>query len=229
MATRNIAVKLASSLAAIAAICGPASAAQIDHVILGIDDLDRGVKVFEAATGVRPVYGGKHPGGTHNALVSLGDGIYLEILAVQQGVTVPADYADLKKMKTLTPIGWAVSSNDSAELSNRLSAAGIAVSEPVDGSRTTPTGSTLSWQSFALNESSPEAPFFIVWSEQTAHPSTTSPSGCKLQQWSIASPRVKDLEQLRQALALRVDVAEAKAKAAAMRLSLACPKGAVTF
>jgi hypothetical protein len=81
MATRNIAMKLALSLAAIAAITvSTASAAQIDHVILGIDDLDRGVKAFEAATGVKPVYGGKHPGGTRNALVSLGDGIYLEQL-----------------------------------------------------------------------------------------------------------------------------------------------------
>ena len=130
-------------------------------------------------------------------------------------------------MKTLTPVGWAVSSKDGAQLRNRVSAAGIAVSEAVDGSRTTPTGSTLSWQSFALNESSPEAPFFIVWSKQTAHPSTTSPSGCKLQRWSIVSPRVKDLEQLRQTLDLRVDLA--KAKTTSMRLSLTCPKGAVTF
>jgi hypothetical protein len=228
MATRNIAVKLAMGLAAIAAISvSTASAAQIDHVILGIDDLDRGVKAFEAATGVKPVYGGKHPGGTHNALVSLGDGMYLEILAVQEGAAVQGDFAGLKEMKTLTPIGWAVSSKDTAQLRSRLSGAGIAVSEPVGGSRIAPTGAKLSWQSFLLNESSPEVPFFIVWSEQTAHPSTTSPSGCKLQQWSIASPRVKDLEQLRQALDLRIDVAEAKTTS--MRLSLTCPKGAVTF
>jgi hypothetical protein len=227
MTARSIAMRVAMGLAAIAAICGPASAAQIDHVILGIDDLDRGVKAFEVATGVKPVYGGKHPGGTHNALVSLGDGIYLEILAVQVGVTVEGDFAGLKELKTLTPIGWAVSSKDTAELRNRLSAAGIAVSEPVGGSRTTPTGAKLSWQSFVLDESSPEAPFFIVWSEQTAHPSTTSPSGCKLQRWSVASPRVKELERLRQALDLRVDVAESKTTA--MRLSLTCPKGAVTF
>ena len=223
MATLNIATKLA----ALAAISSTASAAQIDHVILGIDDLDRGVKAFEAATGVKPVYGGKHPGGTHNALVSLGEGIYLEILAVQDGVTVKGDYADLKALKTLTPVGWAVSSKDSAQLRNRLSAAGIAVSEPEAGSRITPSGSSLSWHSLALKESSAERPFFIVWSEQTAHPSTTSPSGCKLQQWSIASPRVKDLEQLRQALDLRVDIAEAKASS--MRLALACPKGDVPF
>ena len=228
MATRSTVTKLTMGLAVLAAIsASTASAAQIDHIILGIDDLDRGVMAFEAATGVKPVYGGKHPGGTHNALVSLGEGLYLEILAVQEGVTVQGNFAGLKSMKTLTPIGWAVSSNDSAQLRKRLSAAGIAVSEPVDGSRITPTGSSLSWQSFLLKENSAEVPFFIVWSEQTAHPSTTSPGGCKLQQWSVASPRVKDLEQLRQALDLRVEVAEAKA--ASMRLSLTCPKAAVTF
>ena len=228
MVTRSIATKLALSLAAVATISGsPASAAQIDHVILGIDDLDRGVKAFEAATGVKPVYGGKHPGGTHNALVSLGDGIYLEILAIQPDATVQGEFAGLKEVKALTPIGWAVSSEDSAQLRSSLRAAGIAVSEPEDGSRTTPTGSTLSWQSLALNESFAEAPFFIVWSEKTAHPSTTSPSGCKLQQWQVASPRAKDLHQLRQAFDLRVEVAEAKAPA--MRLELTCPKGAVSF
>ena len=228
MLTRSIATTLALSLAAMAAISGAsASAAQIDHVILGIDDLDRGVQAFEAATGVKPVYGGKHPGGTHNALASLGDGIYLEILAIQPGAAVQGEFAGLKAVKALTPIGWAVSSKDSAQLRDSLRAAGIAVSEPVDGSRTTPTGSTLSWQSLALKDGFAEAPFFIVWSEKTAHPSTTSPSGCNLQQWQVASPRVKDLQQLRQALDLRVDVAETKASS--MRLSLTCPKGAVSF
>ncbi len=52
MATRNTATRLVLGLVAIAAISSPTSAAQIDHVILGIDDLDRGVKAFEAATGV---------------------------------------------------------------------------------------------------------------------------------------------------------------------------------
>lgn len=210
-----------------AAFASAAPAAQIDHILLGIDDLDRGAKAFEDATGVKPVYGGKHPGGTHNALVSLGEGMYLEIIALQKGVTTPGEFAGLKQLQTLTPIGWAVSSKDSAQLRNRLSTAGMAVTEPVPGSRTTPTGSTLSWQSFGLKDNFAEAPFFILWSAQTAHPSTTSPSGCKLQEWRIAGPQLKNLEQLRRALDLHVDVAEAKATS--MRLALTCPKGSVKF
>lgn len=229
MTTRTIAMKWATALALVAGSlpAAAAPAAQIDHILLAIDDLDRGVKAFEESTGVKPVYGGKHPGGTHNALVSLGDGTYVEIIAVQKGVAPPADFAGIEQLHTLTPIGWAVSSKDSAELRKRLDAGGLAVTDSSAGSRITPAGKTLSWQTFGLKDNFAEAPFFIVWSAQTAHPSTTSPGGCKLQQWQIAGPRQKNLEQLRRTLDLRVDVADAKATS--MRLSLSCPKGAVTF
>jgi glyoxalase-like protein len=224
-------VKVLSAIALLAVTSLPVAAApppaQIDHILLGIDDLDRGVKAFEEATGVKPVYGGKHPRGTHNALVSLGDGTYLELISVQKGVKIPEDFAGIDRLHALTPIGWAVSSQDSAQLRSRLEAAGMAVTDPAPGSRITPAGKTLSWQTFNLKDNFEEAPFFIVWSAQTAHPSTTSPGGCKLQQWRIAGPHQKNLEQLRRTLELRVDVAEAKATA--MRLALSCPKGAVTF
>ena len=231
MTTRTVAMKLTIAAALFAMISLPTVAAtavaQIDHIMLGIDDLDRGVQAFEEATGVKPIYGGKHPRGTHNALVSLGDGTYVEIIAVQKGVTPPDDYTGLAQLHTLTPIGWAVSSKDSAQLRSRLEAAGMAVTEAEPGSRKTPAGKTLSWQTFGLKDNFEEAPFFIVWSAQTAHPSTTSPTGCKLRQWRIAGPHQKNLEQLRQTLDLRVDVAAAQATT--LRLALTCPKGSVTF
>jgi glyoxalase-like protein len=223
-------VKLVPVLALLAVAAFPAAAAppaQIDHILLGIDDLDRGAKAFEEATGVKPVYGGKHPRGTHNALVSLGDGTYVEIIAVQKGATPPEDFAELAQLHTLAPIGWAVSSKDSADLLSRLQAAGMVVTDPAPGSRITPAGKTLSWQTFNLKDNFEEAPFFIVWSAQTAHPSTTSPGGCKLQQWRIAGPHRNNLEQLRRTLELRIDVADAKVPA--MQLALSCPKGTVTF
>jgi hypothetical protein len=201
--------------------------ARIDHIMLGIDELDRGVESFEQRTGVRPVYGGKHPRGTHNALVSLGDGTYLEIIAVQRDVKPPEEYVGLRHLHLLTPIGWAVSSTDSGELRNRLSSAGLAVTEPSAGSRTTPAGTTLSWQTFGLKDNFEEAPFFIVWSPQTPHPSTTSPKGCKLQHWRVAGAHQKALVQLRDTLQLRVDVADAPATS--LHLSLRCPKGQVEF
>ena len=231
MTTRNMATILPIVAALFATASLPTAAAtataQIDHIMLGIDDLDRGMQQFEESTGVKPSYGGKHPGGTHNALVSLGDATYLEIIAVQKGKTPPDDYAGLAQLHTLTPIGWAVSSKDSAQLRSRLEAAGMAVTEAAPGSRITPAGKTLSWQTFGLKDNFAEAPFFIVWSAQTAHPSTTSPPGCKLQQWRIAGPHQKNLEQLRRTLDLRVEAGHAKASS--MRLALTCPKGPVAF
>lgn len=227
---RKLAMGLVAALTMVTSVClsaGPAvPRAQVDHILLGIDDLERGMDAFEQLTGVRPVYGGKHPGGTHNALVSLGGGTYLEVLALQPGVPPPKEYAGLEQLHTLTPIGWAVSSKDSAQLRDRLTAAGMPVTEANAGSRKTPAGATLSWQTFGLKDNFDEAPFFIVWSAQTAHPSTTSPTGCKLLSWRIASPHQKNLEQLRRTLDLRhLDLADAPTTA--LRPSLSCPKGPV--
>jgi hypothetical protein len=230
MISTKIVLATLATLGAFALSARTASAepsAHIDHIILGVADLDQGVARFEQLTGVRPIYGGKHPTGTHNALVSLGGDTYLEIIAVQPGATPPAHFAALSGLKELTPIGWAVSASDLEFLRGRLSSAGMALTPPTEGSRVTPAGATLHWQTFGLQDEVDEAPFFIVWSAGTAHPSSTSPKGCTLGRWSVAGPHGKILEQLRSTLGLPVETSTAPAPA--MRLELECPKGTVVF
>src|SRR5690242_4693498 len=86
---------------------------RVDHVILGINDLERGIEELERLTGVRAVFGGAHPGrGTHNALISLGGSQYLEILAPNPKDESPAWIGELKSLTTLTPVGWAAKGED---------------------------------------------------------------------------------------------------------------------
>ena len=84
----------------------------LDHFVVAIDDLDRGIEAFESLTGVRPVFGGEHPAlGTHNALVSLGGEQYLEILAPRPGAEVSPLFGEAGRFPTLTPYLWAVATD----------------------------------------------------------------------------------------------------------------------
>jgi hypothetical protein len=57
--------------------------AEPDHLVFAATTLAQGIDWFAELTGIVPQPGGKHAGmGTHNALVRLGDRLYLEIIAI---------------------------------------------------------------------------------------------------------------------------------------------------
>lgn len=199
----------------------------LDHLLIGAADLERASAEFARATGVRPVYGGRHPRGTHNALVALDDGAYLELVAVQPGATRPASFPELSPADGLVPIGWAVAGGGLADLRGAIERAGFALSEPQPGSRVTPAGATLEWRTFGLATKLANGPFFIAWSPATPHPSTTSPAGCTLRSFAIASPDAEPLRRLATALALPVEIGQPAAPGFA--LTIDCPHGVVTF
>lgn len=60
--------------------------AELDHLVYAVPDLAAGVITFAEATGVTPVAGGSHPGGTANYLVGLGPAAYLEIIGPDPAV-----------------------------------------------------------------------------------------------------------------------------------------------
>jgi catechol 2,3-dioxygenase-like lactoylglutathione lyase family enzyme len=203
---------------------------RIDHVILGVNDLRKGIEEFERRTGVRAVYGGAHPGrGTHNALVSLGEPHYLEILAPNPEDGGSTEWiGDLRGLTTLTPVGWAARGEDLPALHQRLKDQGIETGEVRPGSRNKPDGTRLAWKTLNFPPSAhPLLPFFIEWDPGTAHPSATSPAGCRLTGFVLNDPNPDALRKPLQAAGVPVEIREARESG--IRISLACPKGNVEF
>ena len=64
---------------------------RLDHVVVAARSLDEGADFVESRLGVRVPPGGRHEMmGTHNRVMALGDGVYLEIIAVNPAMTPPA-------------------------------------------------------------------------------------------------------------------------------------------
>lgn len=88
---------------------------QLDHIIYGSLDLELGFEFVEALTGAKPVYGGIHPGqGTRNALMSLNNRQYLEIMSPdpQQSVVSPffIDWMGHENPASTAPLGCSLKS-----------------------------------------------------------------------------------------------------------------------
>jgi hypothetical protein len=178
----------------------------LDHLLLGCNDLDRGIAFVEEHTGVRAAFGGVHPGrGTRNALLSLGEKHYLEIIAPDPQQPGAPDTRNLRNLKEPRLVGWAAHPGDIVQFAARLHADNIAFEGPTPGSRKRPDGRLLQWKTLDLkNDDHGVLPFFIEWSAGTIHPSADAPSGCKLERFAISSP--KETELLRLCTQLQLDV-----------------------
>ena len=125
----------------------------LDHILLGSPDLQVGIDFVEKQTGVRATFGGVHPGrGTQNALLSLRERRYLEIIApdpAQPGVKNPIS-SNLHSLTEPRLVGWAAHPGSVTAYAERLRAAGIEFDGPTPGSRKRPDGRLLKWQIVSL-------------------------------------------------------------------------------
>jgi hypothetical protein len=206
--------------------------AAVDHLIVGVADLDAGIRWFEQRTGVRPAVGGVHPGrGTRNALIGLGGKKYLELLSVD-----PAQDSSLRSgllvFKEPRLIGWAAAAASINDLSNRIRSSGLSAGAPRPGSRTRPDGTQLKWTTLTMDTAFKQGeldpfPFFIEWDASSRHPAEDSPKGCELVSFDFEHP---DPDALRRTFAQAgIDAPVRKAAAPALHARLRTPKGEVAL
>ena len=171
----------------------------IDHFVWGVSDLERGCAEIEALFGVAPEPGGSHPGlGTCNALLSLGPGQYLEIMAPQN--PSPGSIGErLARLESPGLVTWVVRQSGLSELARIVDdwAHEVQRSGPVNTERLTPDGTLLSWDLLFLTRHSYKGllPFFIDWYE-TRHPSESAPIGGALSEFSIQGPKAAKLNAI---------------------------------
>mmetsp|Transcript_20323 Transcript_20323/g.43879 ORF Transcript_20323/g.43879 Transcript_20323/m.43879 type:complete len:399 (-) Transcript_20323:475-1671(-) len=173
----------------------------VDHLVYACRDLDEGVAHIHKLLGMKPAYGGAHPKfGTHNALLSLGSGSYLEIIApdpnrIEQGTKpkifgLDDDISSANNMDRLT--AFAVHPSPSVKgatfelIAQSLRLAGCKIGPITSGERRSPDGRALRWRFTSPYFARGAQPFVVDWglagssAEARRSPAFTAPKGCKL-------------------------------------------------
>jgi hypothetical protein len=199
--------------------------ALLDHIILGCNDLDGGIELVQEKTGVRPAIGGVHPGrGTRNALLSLGERRYLEIIAPDPAQQKIVHFPQIRQMSDPRLIGWAVHPPDIAAIAKHLGENKIAFQGPDDGSRKRPDGRVLTWKTINLaDDRHGLLPFFIEWSADSVHPSKDAPARCRLEYFEIMSVDPDELSLTFKRIGL--DLPVQRSDKARLRALISGPKG----
>ena len=185
----------------------------IDHLVFTAPSLEEGMDAIEAVLGMRPVMGGRHPNyGTHNALLSLGETTYLEVIAPdpelespQRGRLLELNYKANPRLTT-----WVLRSESIEELYHKATENGITLGEVESGKREKLDGTVLSWKlsdPYAFPHSG-AIPFLISWGN-TPHPAKVVPQAGELISLEIEHPNSEVVRQQLNVLDVHISVKQA--------------------
>ena len=210
------------------------STIRTDHLVYAVPDLAAAVERMATDWGVRPAMGGRHPNGTHNALLALGAHTYLEIIApdpAQPDPPLGRSFGMDERPGETRLITWAASTPDLDATRAAALAQGYDAGDVMNGSRLRPDGVQIVWRStrwVPVERSWPPpgdglVPFLIEWGAGTLHPSTTSPGGCTLVSLRAEHPAPTTIREMLAALGL--DVAVTEGSVPALFAVIDTPKG----
>ena len=204
---------------------------RLDHFIYAGRDLEAMRQQFERLTGVAPARGGRHPGlGTHNALASLGDDVYFELLAVDPEQRQSLEGTMGGRIDALPYprlFAYMLRGRDLKRQKDILKRHGIEA-DLFDASRNTPDGRTLNWRLLVPHPHplGDFVPKFIDWLD-TVHPATTSTRGCTFESFELGHPDAAVLNALLKDLG--ADLLVESADQPCFRLRVQSPRGRVNF
>lgn len=114
----------------------------IDHIVIVVHDLETAIKSYQQL-GFTVVPGGRHPVGTHNALISLADGAYLELIAFYEAHSKHRWWATLQQGGGL--VDFCMQTDDLRGDTAVLRSAGVDIDDPQPLTRIRPDGYQLKW------------------------------------------------------------------------------------
>jgi catechol 2,3-dioxygenase-like lactoylglutathione lyase family enzyme len=146
----------------------------IDHVVILVEDLDKAIEQYEnLGFVVEP--GGKHPRYTHNALVAIGDGSYIELISFYELDGADAHRWFKYRASNGGLIDYAVLTDDLEAELERLNNLGIAYTGPNEGARKRPDGEEIAWKTATPSGDDTAGLPFII--EDVTHRDLRVPGG----------------------------------------------------
>lgn len=183
---------------------------RLDHLVFAVPELESSVAAFEGRLGAAPAFGGRHESvGTHNAILPLRGGTYLELMAPDPSnpsppLPLPFGLATLSSPRLVT---WAAATRDIDDAVVRARSAGYDPGAIVDLSRKTPEGEMLRWRLTLRQQPVGDGlvPFLIDWGT-TPHPSATSEPVCSLEGFRGEHADPDSVREMLRALDVSLDV-----------------------
>lgn len=205
---------------------------KIDHIVYCVPNLPQAIDDLEEQLGVRPAFGGYHTTkGTKNALLNLGEGIYLEILAPDEDNTEVKGprWMGIDFLKEAGVTRWALKSEDLKQDSAVLKRYKPKHGEISGGTRKTTSGKLLTWEMILpLAEPAVDlAPFMVDWRKSELHPTDNLALECELLSVEFTDPAPDSVANLFKDLGGKWTVK--KGVKSAIRIKIKCPRGVVNL
>ena len=135
----------------------------IDHILIAVEDLAKAMELYRRL-GFQVLVGGEHPQvGTHNALVPLADGSYLELIGVKKPELAQQFPFGQQVLEALDgPNRLASYALESGDVNGDVQAVrdrGLTIAKAPPGGRVRPDGEQVSWRT--AHPENPRLPFLI--------------------------------------------------------------------